>query len=88
LVDTFSLIPEDIPTTKQKPTRTIRLSEEDEQEIDRIDSFLRERGLKPTPAAQIVRLALRVAFRETHEEDLRAYHRELQAKYARGKKPS
>lgn len=75
-------LPEQILTA-----RTIRFSEDDEQEIDRIDDYLRERGLKRTDATKIIRLALKAAFRNVSDEDLRAYHREIQIKHARGKKP-
>ena len=75
-------------TTPQTLTpRTIRFSEEDEAEIDRIDEYLRERGLKRTDATKIIRLALKVAFRDVSDEDLRQYHQEIQIKHARGKKP-
>ncbi len=67
--------------------RTIRFSQDDEAEIDRIDDYLRERGLKRTDATKIIRLALKAAFRNVSDEDLRAYHKEIQIKHARGKKP-
>ena len=65
--------------------RTIRFSEEDEAEIDRIDEYLRARGLKRTDAAKIIRLALRVAFKHTSDDQLRQYHQDLLTRFARGK---
>ena len=82
----------DLPADEAGPeqtltARTIRFSQDDEQEIDRIDDYLRERGLKRTDATKIIRLALKAAFRNVSDEDLRAYHREIQIKHSRGKKP-
>ena len=73
---------------EQKLTsRTIRFSEDDEQEIDRIDEYLRQRGLRRTDATKIIRLALKAAFRDVSDEDLREYHQDILIKHARGKKP-
>ena len=66
--------------------RTIRFSEDDEHEIDRIAEYLWERGLRRTETAKIVRLALKVAFRDVDDDQLRAYHQQIQIKHARGKK--
>ena len=77
---------ESIPKAQSLVARTIRFSEDDEAEIDRIDEYLRERGLLRTDATKIIRLALKVAFRDVSDEDLRAYHQEIQIKHARGRK--
>jgi len=74
-------------TTPQTLTaRTIRFSEDDEAEIDRIDEYLRQHGLKRTDATKIIRIALKAAFRDVSDEDLRSYHQEIQIKHARGRK--
>jgi|SaaInlLV_10m_DNA_2_1039722.scaffolds.fasta_scaffold104628_1 hypothetical protein len=74
-----------LPAQKLIP-RSIRFSEDDEAEIDRIDEYLRERGLLRTDATKIVRLALKAAFRDVDDEQLREFHQEIQIKHARGRK--
>ena len=86
LVDNTPLSSDGIPSQQLRP-RTIRFSEEDEAEIDRIDDYLREKGLRRNDAAKIVRLALKVAFKDIDDEQMRAYYKELQIKHARGRKP-
>ena len=88
LVDPSPLSSESILPEQKLTPRTIRFSEDDEREIDRIDEYLRERGLRRTDATKIIRLALKVAFRDVDDEQLRGFHREIQAKHARGKKPT
>ena len=56
-----------LPAQKLIP-RSIRFSEDDEAEIDRIDEYLRERGLLRTDATKIVRLALKAAFRDVDDD--------------------
>jgi len=88
LVDTTPLSSDSILKEQKLTARTIRFSEDDEEEIDRIDAYLRERGLKRTDATKIIRLALKAAFRDVDDEELRAYHQEIMVKHARGKKPT
>ena len=86
LADTTPLSSDSVVKDLKLTPRTIRFSEEDEQEIDRIDDYLRERGLKRTDATKIIRLALKVAFRDVSDEELHTYHQEIKDKHARGRK--
>ena len=88
LADTSPLSSDSILPEQKLTPRTIRFSEDDEAEIDRIDEYLRERGLRRTDATKIIRLALKTAFRNVSDEDLRTYHQEIQIKHARGRKPT
>lgn len=88
LSDTSPLSSDSILPEQKLVARTMRFSEDDEAEIDRIDDYLRERGLKRTDATKIIRLALKAAFRDVSDEDLRAYHQEMLIKHARGRKAS
>ena len=88
LVDSAPLSSDSILPQQKLTPRTIRFSEEDEQEVDRIDEYLRQRGLRRTDETKIIRLALKVAFRDVDDDQLRKYHREIQIKHARGRKPA
>ena len=86
LVDSAPLSSDSILPQQKLTARTIRFSEEDEQEVDRIDDYLRARGLRRTDETKIIRLALKVAFRDVDDDQLREYHRAIEIKHARGKK--
>ena len=88
LVGSSPLSSDSIVKEQKLTPRTIRFSEEDEQEIDRIDEYLRGRGLRRTDATKIIRLALKAAFRDVDDDLLRQYHQDIQIKHARGKKPT
>jgi len=44
--------------------RTLSFGEADEREIDRVEAYLRERGFNRVATAKVIRIALRVAFRD------------------------
>lgn len=48
--------------------RTLAFSESDELELDRIEAYLRDRGYGRIGVAKVIRIALRVAFRDGLKE--------------------
>ncbi len=44
--------------------RTLSFGEADEREIDRVEACLRDRGFNRVATAKVIRIALRVAFRD------------------------
>ena len=81
------LSPDTIVQEQNLTQRSIRLSDEDEGEIDRIDDHLRGIGCRRTDRVKIIRLALKLALRDVDDDELRKLHQEIQIKHARGKKP-
>jgi len=44
--------------------RTLSFGESDERELDRVEAYLREKGFARVATAKVIRIALRVAFRD------------------------
>ncbi len=58
--------------------RTLAFSESDELELDRIEAYLRDRGYDRVAIAKLIRIALKVAFRDgLKESDLRDIYNEV-----------
>ncbi len=49
--------------------RTLSFSEADEGDLDRIEAYLRERGYSRVATAKLIRIAVRVAFREDLDDE-------------------
>ena len=68
-----------------KSTRTtINLDQDDEEEIDRISAELRNRGYRVKESTKIIRLALRLAFRDLSEKELDQVNYDLAEKWKQG----
>ena len=68
-----------------KSTRTtINLDPDDEEEIDRISAELRNRGYRVKESTKIIRLALRLAFRDLNEKELDQVNYDLAEKWKQG----
>ena len=68
-----------------KTTRaTINLDQDDEEEIDRISAELRNRGYRVKESTKIIRLALRLAFRDLSEKELDQVNYDLAEKWKQG----
>ena len=68
-----------------KSTRTtINLDQDDEEEIDRISAELRNRGYRVKESTKIIRLALRLAFRDLNEKELDQVNYDLAEKWKQG----
>ena len=68
-----------------KSTRTtINLDPDDEEEIDRISAELRNRGYRVKESTKIIRLALRLAFRDLSEKELDQVNYDLAEKWKQG----
>lgn len=58
--------------------RTLVFSESDELELDRIEAYLRDRGYERIAIAKLIRIALRVAFKDgLKESDLQDIFNEV-----------
>ena len=49
--------------------RTLSFSDADEGDLDRIEAYLRERGYSRVATAKLIRIAVRVAFREDLDDE-------------------
>ncbi len=49
--------------------RTLSFSDADEGDLDRIEAYLRERGYSRVATAKLIRIAIRVAFREDLDDE-------------------
>ena len=73
------------PIKTIKSTRTtINLDQDDEEEIDRISAELRNRGYRVKESTKIIRLALRLAFRDLSEKELDQVNYDLAKKWKQG----
>jgi len=86
LIEKPVLKPDSVLQEKKVTYRNIGFSADDDAEINRIDSYLRDRGLIRTDVAKIVRLALRAAFRDMSDDELSVYYEEIKERHARGKR--
>ena len=63
---------------------TINLDPDDEEEIDRISAELRNRGYRVKESTKMIRLALRLAFRDLSEKELDQVNYDLAEKWKQG----
>ena len=73
-------------TTKDAPKTktTIVFDDSDQAEIDRIDTYLREQGIKVKADTLLIRIALRAAFNRLSKADLNALCSDLAETWKRG----
>ena len=62
----------------------LKKSQDDEEEIDRISAELRNRGYRVKESTKIIRLALRLAFRDLSEKELDQVNYDLAEKWKQG----
>lgn len=86
LIEKPALTPDSVLQEKKVTYRNIGFSADDEVEIDRIDAYLTDRGLSRTDLAKIVRIALKAAFRDVSDGELKTYYEEIKERHARGKR--
>ncbi len=71
LMERKKLTPEPVVPNRRGEVkrRTLAFGEADERELDRIETFLREKGFSRMATAKLIRIAVRVAFRDDLGDD-------------------
>lgn len=78
-------VPVPVKRDKRSGKRTtIEFSPEDEAEIFRIQDVLQAKGVRVNETRNIVRMALRVAFKDPGDDELEEIHGELALRWKRG----
>lgn len=87
--DMSALMEKNVPAPMKRDKRsgkrtTIEFSPEDEAEIFRIQDVLQAKGVRVNETRNIVRMALRVAFKDPGDDELEEIHNELAIRWRRG----